>query len=141
MADRKPESSSAWLIVSVLFVIAVMGLYVLSEFTGYSVLAPFRSDQLEGADRAEGSLQPAVEACKRSARAQIGSALLDSRMDSMSTRYLADTQEYFVILDLTIEGQERTAYYYECNVMAVSQQVVRTRVTGPPGTFEQIGIE
>lgn len=141
MADQKSTPSSAWLIASVVFVIAVMAAYVVDEFTGISVLAPFRDDTVPGADQAEGSLQPAVDACKRSARVQVGSALLSMRMDSKSTRYLPDTQEYLVILDLMIEGQERIAYYYECNVMAVSQQVVRTRVTGPPGTFEQIGIE
>lgn len=141
MPENKDSSSSLWLTLSVFFVIAVMALYVVEEFTDYSVLSPSSGGGSGLGGSAEGSLQPAVDACKRAASAQLGSSLVSSRMDKISTRYLPASQEYFVILDLVIRDQERVAYYYECNVTAVNQQVIRTRVTGPPGSFESIGIE
>jgi hypothetical protein len=51
---------------------------------------------------------------------------------------MESSREYVVFLDVRIRGQERVEYYFECNVSAVNQQVTRTRLNGPPGSFEGI---
>jgi hypothetical protein len=139
MADSNEKESASWFVVgSVLFICIVMATYVIDRYTDLSLMSPFSGNDAIPGEQAEGSLQPAVDACKRAARQQIGASLLQMDVDSGSTRYRASRQEYEVFLDLILKNNERVAYYYECTVSAVTQRVSRTRVTGPPGTFDKI---
>jgi len=138
--EQSEKKSSLFVIISVLFIFAVMTMYVFDRYGSFNVLDIISGGQRSTNGDAEGSLQMAVDSCKRELTLQLGNTLLDSRMDKLSTRYLPDRKQYMVILDITIRGKERTPYYFECTVSSVSQQIDRTRVTGPPGSFEQIGI-
>lgn len=141
MAEPEPpEQSSKFVIASVIFICCVMAAYVLDRYTGFDITAPFSGSSSAPGENAEGSLQPAVAACRRAATAQIGPRLLQMRLDPSSTRYQQSSQEYQVFLNVMLEGQERIDYYFECTVSAVSQRVSRTRLTGPPGSFDKIGI-
>jgi hypothetical protein len=141
MPETEPtQTSSRFVVISVVFICAVMASYVIDRYTGFDITAPFSGFGQSTEGEAEGSLQHAVDACKQVARSQIGATLLQMRMDSISTRYIEATKEYVVFLNVLLEGRERTDYYFECTVSAVSQSVTRTRLTGPPGSFEQIGI-
>lgn len=138
--DPRNKQSSLWVTASVAFIIMVMATYVMDRYLGFTITESIFGDSESVEGMAEGSLQPAVDACKRAARVQIGASLLSAKMDARSTRYLSATQEYLVFLNLMIQGSERLDYTYECNVSAVNQQILRTRVNGPPGSFQQIQI-
>lgn len=141
MAEPNRPGTVSWPIVAgSIFITLVMAYYVLNRYTGFDLTAPFSSSppQLDGG--AEESLQPAVSACRAAMNSQLGSSLISATLDPRSTRYLAGSREYVVFLDVRLRGQDRVEYYYECNVSAVSQQVTRTRLNGPPGSFEGISI-
>ncbi|WP_196159861.1 hypothetical protein [Reinekea sp. G2M2-21] len=137
---ESPQKASWFVILSVTFIVMVMAGYVMEKGLDFSLFGTFSSSGRGNDGSAEGSLQPAVDTCKRAAKLQIGPALLQMDMDRLSTRYIADRQQYLVILNVIIKGQERMEYYYECTVSSVTQEIDRTRLTGPPGSFEQIGI-
>ena len=138
--EHSEQKSSLFVVLSVVFIFAVMTVYVLDRYVGFNVITMITGPARSVGGEAEGSLQAAVDTCKQEVSFQLGTGLLSSRMDSLSTRYDTNRQQYLVILDITIRGKERIPYYFECTVSAVTQQIDRTRVTGPPGSFDQIGI-
>lgn len=136
--NEKPAASKS-VIFSSAFVLIVMLIYVLQEFAGFSILEGFGGGANDS--QAEGSLQGAVDACRRAANAQLGSALLSSKMDARSTRYQEASKEYLVYLNVRLDGQDRAAYSYECTVSAVSQRVLRSTLNSPPGTAQQFNFQ
>jgi len=142
MSEPAKQESASWFVIgSVVVICAVMASYVVDRYTNFNLLSPFSGGKssLDGAP--EGSMQHAVDACKRVATIQLGPSLLQMRMDSISTRYLSSKSEYVVFLNVIIKSKERTAYYFECNVSAKNQAVSRTRLTGPPGSFSKIELK
>lgn len=141
MAEQENETKSdRFVVFSVVFICCVMAAYVIDRYTGFDITRPFSGSQNSSPGNAEGSLQPAVDACKRVANIQLGPSLLQMKVDPISTRYVASNQEYVVFLNVVIKGKERIDHYFECNVSSVGQTVTRTRLTGPPGSFDKIGI-
>lgn len=87
--------------------------------------------QINGADLAEGSQQQAVAVCQRAVRASLGPRLRQMYVDTIATRYVASNQSYSVFINVVIEGMEREDTYAQCDVSAVTQELLLFRMNGP----------
>lgn len=137
---RKPEKKSplaiGLAIVGVLMVIT----FIMNNYEKF----PTAQSLFGGGDapkgQAQGSLQLAVDKCRAQIKKQLGSKLLTSNLDELSTRYNDKTKQYLVFIDLVIKGVEKEKYYYECQVSALNQKIVKAQLTSPPGQFQKINI-
>lgn len=78
--------------------------------------------------RAQVSVQLAVEVCRQRVAGQLGSQLLQSSFDQLSSRYNTEMQVHTVFLDLILQGRERDDIYARCDVSAVNRLILEFRI-------------
>lgn len=137
MAEDKNNAQRRRLVVAASGVL-LLAFYLFQVGTGGFRL-PFSSSAPSGS-MAEGSLQGAVDSCKRLIRSQLGAALQQMDVDDMATRYDASTKVYRIFVNVIVDGAEREDTYVECQASAVTHQVLDFSFNGPSRQFEQIGI-
>lgn len=141
MANPKKTEKISPLVKGLMIVGVLMVLtFIMNNYekfpTAQSLIGGRESDQ----GQAQGSLQMAVDKCRSQAKAQLGSRLLKTDLDELSTRYNDSTKQYLVFIDLVIKGEESQKYFYECQVSAVNQKIIKALLTSPPGQFQKINL-
>ncbi|MBU2862801.1 hypothetical protein QWZ13_09030 [Reinekea marina] len=139
---RKQEPKGSPLGIGLAVVVIMMLItFIMSNLGGFAGVQGLfgGGSNIEG--QAQGSLQKAVQTCRNQVRAQLGDRLSKTYLDEMSTRYDEGKKEYLVFIDVVIKGLEKDKYYYECQVSAVNQRILKAQLTAPPGAFQQIELQ
>jgi hypothetical protein len=114
--------------------------FIMNNFAVLPALKGLFGPGVSTQGQAYSSLQAATDTCKRRASLQLGENLLKTKLDERSTRYIDESNQYLVYLDITIKGMENKKYYIECRISATNQAVLNIELTGPPREFQQIQI-
>lgn len=120
------------IIACLLVVFSLAAVYGTQQLGGLSwIIQQITGETVDGRDLAQGSQQKAIAACQRAVRSELGTSIMQMRVDESATRYSQSNQTYRIFFNLELRGAEREDNYAECEVNAVSQRINRTRFNGP----------